>query len=84
MHIDPATHENGTSAKVYTYEADFDVGADAITWKCSISESGAQLEPMSGSIPLTSPGLAALAEEVVRDEIVKRINSLDDTRSGVG
>ena len=82
MHIDPATHEHGASAKVYTYEVDYDVGPDAITWKASLSEGGVPLDPIAGSIPLSSPGLATLAQEVVRDEIVKRIDSLDDTRSG--
>ena len=76
MHIDPTTHEHATSAKVYSYEAEFDVGADAITWKASISEGGAQFDPISGSIPLTSPALPTLAEQVVRDEIVKRIDTL--------
>jgi hypothetical protein len=81
MHIDPTTHEHATSAKVYSYEAEFDVGADAITWKASVSEGGAQLDPISGSIPLTSPALRVLAKEAVRDEIVKRIDSFDDTRN---
>ena len=76
MHIDPTTHEHATSAKVYSYEAEFDVGADAINWKASVSEGGAQFEPISGSIPLTSPALPTLAEQVVRDEIVKRIDTL--------
>jgi len=76
MHIEPTTHEHATSAKVYSYEAEFDVGADAITWKASVSEGGAQFDPISGSIPLTSPALASLAEQVVRDEIVKRIDTL--------
>jgi hypothetical protein len=82
MHIDPTTHERATSAKVYSYEAEFDIGADAITWKASVSEGGVQFDPISGSIPLTSPALPTLAEETVRDEIVKRIDTLDDTRRG--
>ena len=81
MHIDSTTHERSTSAKVYIYEAEFEVGADAITWQASISEGGAQLDPIAGSIPLTSPALPMLAEQAVRDEIVKRIDSVDDTRS---
>jgi hypothetical protein len=83
MHINSTTHEHGTSAKVYSYEADFDVGADAITWKASVRQGGVQLDPISGSIPVTSPGLAAFAEQAVRDEIVKRIDHLDDTRHGL-
>jgi hypothetical protein len=81
MHIASTTHERGTSAKVYTYEADFEIGADAITWKASIREGSTQLDPIAGSIPLTSLALPMLAEQAVRDEIVKRIDSFDDARS---
>ena len=75
MHIDPTTHEHATSAKVYSYEAEFDVGPDAVSWTASVSEGGSQFDPISGSIPLTSPALPTLAEEMVRDEIVKRIDT---------
>lgn len=78
MHIDSTTHECGTSAKVYSYEADFEVGADAITWTARVSEAGAQLDPISGEIAKTTPALNVLAEQAVRDEIVKRIDSLDE------
>jgi len=84
MHIDPTTHEHGATAKVYSYEADFEVGADAITWKATVSEAGAQIAAITGSVPLSSPALQPLAEQIVRDEIVKRIDTLDDTRNGVG
>ena len=82
MHIDQTTHEHGASAKVYSYEADYDVGADAITWNATVAEAGTQLASLSGSIALTSPALASLAEQIVRDEIVKRIDRLDDTMTG--
>ena len=77
MHIDAATHEHGANAKVYTYEADYDVGGDAITWKASVSRDDAPLTTFSGSIPLASPALPALAEEAVRDEIIRRIDNLE-------
>ena len=80
MHIDPATHEHGKSAKVYAYEGDFDIRDDAITWNAAISQGGAEVGTFNGSIPLTSPALAALAEQVVRDEIVRRIDAFDDLR----
>ena len=80
MHIDATTHEHGKSAKVYNYEGDFDVGDDAITWKASVSQGGVDLGTFTGSIPLTSPAVAALAEEGVRDEIVRRIDAFDDNR----
>jgi hypothetical protein len=83
MHIDSTTHEHGPSGKVYTYEGDFDIGGDAITWSAAISPSGASGRTIVGTIPLTSPALATLAEQVVRDAIVKRIDAFDD-RQGAG
>ena len=76
MHIDATTHEHGNSAKVYAYEGDFDIGDDTITWKAAVSQGGVQLGTFTGSIPLTSPAVAALAEQEVRDEIVRRIDML--------
>lgn len=78
MHIDPTTHEHGTSGKVYSYEGDFDVGDDAIRWNVAISQAGEQHCQFAGTIPLTSPAIATLAEQVVRDAIVKRIDTFED------
>ena len=82
MHIDANTHE-GKSAKVYNYEGDFDIGDDAITWTAVVSQGGVELGTFTGSIPLTSPAVAALAEQGVRDEIVRRIDTLDDGRGAM-
>jgi hypothetical protein len=80
MHIEPTTHEHGSSGKVYSYEGDFDVNDDAITWNASVSQSGISQCSFTGTVPLTSPALAAMAEKVVRDAIVKRIDSFDDSQ----
>ena len=80
MHIDATTHEHGKSAKVYNYEGDFDIGDDAISWKAAVTQGGVELGTFTGSIPLTSPAVAALAEQGVRDEIVRRIDTLDANR----
>jgi hypothetical protein len=84
MHIDATTHEHGKSSKVYTYEGDFDVGNDAITWKAAVSQGGVQVATFTGSIALTSPAVAALAEQGVRDEIVRRIDTFHDNGAGMG
>jgi hypothetical protein len=88
MHIDPTTHEHGANPKVYSYEADYEVGDNAITWKAVVSQGGTQRGTFTGEIPLTSPGIATVAEQVVRDEIVKRIDTFEDKRDagsgGVG
>jgi hypothetical protein len=81
MHITPTSHEHGTTAKVFSYEGDFDVGDDAIRWKATVRQGGAHLGTFTGTIPLTSPALAALAEQAVRDDIVKRIDGFDDKGS---
>lgn len=80
MHIDPSTHEHGASGKVYTYEGDFEVGDDTITWQAVISEGGARQRDLAGSIPVSSPALPTLAEQAVRDAIVKCIDVFDDKR----
>ena len=81
MHITPSTHEHGASGKVYTYEAEFDIGADGITWDAVVSEGGAQPRTFAGSIPFTSPAIKTMAEQAVRDAIVKRIDAFDDKRN---
>ncbi|HKX41164.1 MAG TPA: hypothetical protein VJO99_08405 [Burkholderiaceae bacterium] len=78
MHIGPTHHEHGATAKVYSYEGDFEVAVDAINWKAEIKQGSRPLGSFVGAIPLTSPAVAALAEQAVRDDIVKRIDSYDD------
>jgi hypothetical protein len=79
MHIHPTAHEHGATAKVYSYEGDFEINDDAIRWEAAVRRDDTQ-RIFSGTIPLTSPALASLAEEAVRDAIVKRIDSFDDQR----
>lgn len=75
MHIEPTTHEHGLTAKVYSYEGDFDVGDDAITWSAKVSHGQEPPRVITGTIPVTSPAVAALADKVVRDAIVKTIDT---------
>ena len=42
MHIDPTTHEHGASAKVYTYEGDYEVEEARIRWQASVSHDETQ------------------------------------------
>jgi hypothetical protein len=76
MHIEPTTHEHSRTAKVYTYEADYDVGHDAIDWRARAREGEGQPQALHGTIPLTSPAMGALAEKAVRDAIVNGIDRL--------
>lgn len=81
MHIDTSTHEHGSSAKVYTYEGDYDIGDDAITWTASISQDKDGPHAIGGTIALSSPALATLAEQAVRDAIVQGIDRFDDRQA---
>jgi hypothetical protein len=74
MHIGRTTHEQCISAKVYTYEGEFDVGADTITWRAQVSHAGERPRDIGGTIPITSPAMPALAEKVVRDAIIQGID----------
>jgi hypothetical protein len=79
MHIDDTTHEHGSSSKVYTYQADYEVEDDSISWTAEVRQGADQKHELSGSIPITSPGVAAVAEQAVRDAVVVQIDSLDVT-----
>ena len=81
MHIDSTTHEHGASGHVYDYEGDFEVDDDCITWQAHASRAGERSQRLSGTIKLTSPAIATLAEQAVRDAIVKRIDTFDDRQS---
>jgi hypothetical protein len=71
-----ATHESGASAKVYTYQGHYEIGDSAIEWHAEVSHEDSK-RSLSGSIPLSSPAIARLAEEAVRDAIVQRIDGLE-------
>lgn len=75
MHIESTTHEHGASGRVFTYEGDFDVGDDAITWNAKVSHAQDPPRVITGTIPITSPAIAAIADMAVRDAIVKRIDA---------
>lgn len=81
MRIDATTHEHRATAKVYTYEADYEVRDDAIVWNAHVTHGEEPDQQCSGSIPLTSPALPAVAEEVVRDAIVRRIDGFSGERA---
>ena len=76
MHIEPSTHEQSHSAKVYTYEADFDVSGDTIHWHAQVRQGEEPPREIHGEIPITSPALPAYAEKAVRDAIVQGIDHL--------
>jgi hypothetical protein len=76
MHISATTHEHARNAKVYSYEADFERESSTIRWTAEVRRGDEAVRALSGSIPFSSPALA-LAEQAVRDAIVKEIDALD-------
>jgi len=74
MHLDETTHEHAVSAQVFTYEAEYVVEADQISWTATARTGSEITVDLAGSIPLTSPGVAAVAEQAVRDAIVAQID----------
>jgi len=79
MRIKSTSHEHGPSGHVYDYEGDFSVIDDQITWQAEVGRAGDQARSFAGTIKLTSPTIATLAEQVVRDAIVKRIDAFADS-----
>lgn len=78
MHLDATTHEHATSARVYTYEGEYVVEADQISWTAEARRGDEIRVELAGSIPLSSPGLAVVAEQAVRDAVVARIDGLEE------
>jgi hypothetical protein len=83
MHIAATTHEHGASARVYSYEGDYEIGDDSIRWQAAVAREG-ERRSFSGSIPLSSPSIATLAEQAVRDAILQRIDAFDDAQEEGG
>jgi len=76
MQITETKHEHATSAQIYTYRADYDVDTQAITWSATVRHGADSEWRLDGSIPLSSPGIASVAEEVVRDAVVAQIDAM--------
>ena len=84
MYIASTTHEHASSAKVFTYEGEYAVLDSEIRWEAEIRHAEVGTQRFSGTIPVTSPALATVAEPVVRDAIVKCIDTFEDKRNGRG
>lgn len=82
MHIAPTTHEHASSGKVYQYEGDYEVFESDIHWEAEVRHEEVGTRRFSGTIPVTSPAVATVAEPVVRDAIVKRIDAFEDKGTG--
>jgi len=81
-HIESTTHEQGSSGKVHSYRADYTVGEESIMWMAEV-EVDRTSRTFAGSVPLTSAGVVAVAEQAVRDAVVRAIDGLDDASDQV-
>lgn len=77
MRLDERSHEHAGSGQVYTYHGEYSVGVDEITWHARVSHGTDFRQELRGSVPLTSPGVAVLAEQAVHDAIIKQIDALE-------
>jgi hypothetical protein len=82
MQITETRHEHAKTAQVYTYQANYDVDTQAITWSATVKQGADGEWRLDGTIPLSSPGIASVAEEAVRDAVVAQIDALQT--AGVG
>ncbi|WP_124541892.1 hypothetical protein [Piscinibacter terrae] len=82
MQIGETRHEHAATSQVYTYHADYDVDTHAITWSATVRNGADGEWRLDGSIPLSSPGIASVAEEVVRDAVVAQIDALEVDGAG--
>jgi len=77
MQLGERSHEHAASARVYTYRGEYEIGAREITWKARVKR-GAEAEfELTGTLPMSSAGVASVAEQAVNDAIVKRIDALE-------
>lgn len=77
MRLDERSHEHASSGQVYSYDGEYSVGSTEITWRARVSRGTGFQQELSGSVPLSSPGVAVLAEQAVHDAIVKQIDALE-------
>jgi len=82
MQIKETRHEHAKTAQVYTYRADYDVDIHAITWSATVRQGAEGEWRLDGCIPLSSPGIASVAEEAVRDAVVAQIDAMQTAGAG--
>jgi len=63
MHIDETTHESGITGKVYRYEADYSIEGTTLNWTGEVRQGDVFSQAVGGSISITFPGAAALADD---------------------
>jgi hypothetical protein len=76
MHIAPTRHEHGGTAKVYVYEADYAPDAAGVYWTATVRQGAEWCRNFEGSLPMAGSAVAAIGEQAVRDEIIRKIDAL--------
>lgn len=76
MRIDDSSHEQAGTGRVFGYRGDYEVDGDAIRWRARARQGEQDDTELEGTIPATTPAAATLAEQLVRDAIVREIDAL--------
>lgn len=77
MQIAETTHEHGINAKVYAYSGDYQLNDYGVDWQALVKQGDGPAQRLSGSIPISSAATALIAEQVVRDAIVRAIDTIE-------
>lgn len=70
------THEHAATGKVFAYQFRYTVHDDRIDWSADLLDGTEVKSQLQGSIPVSSPGIAAVAEQAVRDAVVAQIDKI--------
>lgn len=72
------SHQHATSGKLYTYQAEFEVNGSDIRWRATVQQADeVRLRPQ-GTIATNTPAAGTIAEQAVRDAVVKEIDVAED------
>ena len=72
------THEHAKSGKLYAYQASYDVAGGDIRWRATVQQAEAVRLRPNGTISTNMPAAITIAEQAVRDAVVKAIDAFDD------
>lgn len=76
MHIPETTHEQGATARVFTYTADYEQRGDELHWTADVSHGDHPAQRLSGSLKISSAASQVVAEQAVTDAVVRAIDAL--------
>lgn len=76
MHIAEATHEQGATARVFTYSGEYEQRGDQVHWRARAWHDDLPPVDLSGALPLSAAASQIVAEQAVIDAVVRAIDAL--------